>query len=423
MQFQFESSAFFAFMNEVSHFRCRLSKSFCMCSLEDIPPALHKALFPTPRCTVSQLRLFQFPIRSALQTDMASSLSEFWSLQSPIILDMAHVSELRSLPIPPSVTLDKLVADKNHSTATSIFYAHLPASNPAKFRPYPRWILSYWVELTRLHKFAQGPWLRAESWINSQSCRFRSLSDLRLVSSTQLLFGILPWSGYTCAFSDPEPITKFANYLSSGWLATSHIEQQLELFAAKITRETPLSPFKIVSPVFLNKLVQIHRCTEDYNSERAGTRHIWAVGEELASDVHHRTTLCGIFNVDNSHWVTVIVDTKECCILYGDSLGGWNCEVLDALQWWIEFHVHGKFKHRQLMIGQQTDGVSCALFAVNALVHFVSPSCPLISQADVVTQRLQWFIDACTYDLNTVSQSGPFLRSLTNFFAAQSSSF
>jgi len=246
--------------------------------------------------------------------------------------------------------------------------------------------------------------------INSQSCRFQSLSDLRLVSSIQLLFSILPWSGYTCAFSYLEPITKFANYLSSGWLATSHIEQQLEVFAAKITRETPLSPFKIVLPVFLNKIVQIHRCAEDYNSEHAGIRHIWAIGEELASDAHHRTTLCGIFNVDNSHWVTVIVDTKEHCILYGDSLGGWNCEVLDALQWWIEFHVHGKFKHRQLMIGQQTDGMSCALFAVN-VVHFVSPSCPLISQADVVTQRLQWFIDACTYDLNTVSQSGPFLHS------------
>src|SRR6266540_6425089 len=105
-----------------------------MCSLEDIPPTLHKALFPTPRCTVSQLLLFQFPIRSALQMVMAFSLSEFWSLQSPIILDMAHISELRSLPIPPSVMLDKLVAEKNYSTATSIFYAHLPRSSQSGIR-------------------------------------------------------------------------------------------------------------------------------------------------------------------------------------------------------------------------------------------------------------------------------------------------
>jgi len=38
----------------------------------------------------------------------------------------------------------------------------------------------------------------------------------------------------------------------------------------------------------------------------------------------------------------VIVDAKEGSILYGDSLGGWNVEVLDALQWWIEVHMHGK---------------------------------------------------------------------------------
>lgn len=225
-----------------------------------------------------------------------------------------------------------------------------------------------------------------------------------------MLFSTLPWSGYTCAFSDPEPITKFANYLSSGWLATSHIEQQLEVFTTKIIHDIPLSPFRIVSPIFLNKIVEIHHHPEGYNAKCAGTRHLWTTGEELASEVQHRTTLCGIINVSNSHWVTVIVDAKEGSILYGDSLGGWNVEVLDALQWWIEVHMPGKkFNHRRLMIGQQTDSVSCALFAVNALVHFVSPSYPLISQGDVIIQRLQWFIHACTADLNAVSRSRSFL--------------
>jgi len=376
---------------------------FCM---EDIPLTLCAALFPTPGCTVSQLLSFQFPIHGTLQKNTASSLSDFWLTESPILLDMIHIPELCSLPLPPSTMLDELATDKNHSAATSVHYTHLPASNPAKIRPYPRWILSYWVELTRLRKFAQGPWLRAESWVNSQACKFRSLDNSCLVSSIQVLFSTLPWMGYTCGFLDPEPITKFAYYLSSRWLATSHIEQQLELFTSKITHEMPLSPFKIVSSMFLKKIVEIHCRPEEYNAERAGTRHLWAVGEELASQIHHQTTLCGIFNVDNSHWVTVIVDTKEGSILYGDSLRGWNHDILDALQWWIKVYVHGKnFNCQRLMIGQQTDSVSCALFAVNALVHFITPLCSLLSQVDVVTQHLQWFKDACTHDSNAVSQS------------------
>jgi hypothetical protein len=362
-----------------------------------------------PGCTVNQILLL---IHSMLQTP---SLSEFWSAESPTVLDVTRVPELRSLPIPPLSTLDELEADENHSVATSIFYAHLPASNPAKLRPYPRWVLSYWVELTHLHQFAQCPWLRAESWVNAQTHKFQSPDKLRLVTSIQVLFGTLPWSGYTCAFSDPEPITKFAGYLSSGWLATSYIEQQLELISLKITCEMPLSPFKIVSPIFVNKIIEIHHHLEDYGAGCSGTRHLWAVGEELSSEVHYQTTLCGIFNVDNSHWVTVIVDTKEGIILYGDSLGGWNHKVLDALQWWIEVHMHGKkFNRGRLVTGQQTDRVSCALFVVNALVHFVTPSCLLISQADVVAQCLQWFADACTSELNAVSQDSSLLTSWAN---------
>ena len=149
---------------------------FSMVSMEDTPPILHAVLFPMPRCAISQLLSFQFPICSMLQTSTVSSLSEFWSIEPLTILNVAHVPELHSLPMPPPTILDELVADKNHSDTISIVYAHLLVSNPAKMQPYPRWILSYWVELTHLQKFTQGPWLHAESWVKVQTCTWSVLS-------------------------------------------------------------------------------------------------------------------------------------------------------------------------------------------------------------------------------------------------------
>jgi len=77
----------------------------------------------------------------------------------------------------------------------------------------------------------------------------------------------------------------------------------------------------------------------------------------------------GIVNVNSNHWVAVIVDLWSSTVLYGDSLGGSDGDVVAALSWWAGFHMGRQFSQAALPIGIQTNTISCGLFAKVGLMH------------------------------------------------------
>ncbi|KAF9523624.1 hypothetical protein CPB83DRAFT_742704, partial [Crepidotus variabilis] len=83
--------------------------------------------------------------------------------------------------------------------------------------------------------------------------------------------------------------------------------------------------------------------------------------------------LGGVVNVRESHWVAFVISIEEQLILYGDSLSLSDDTVVNALSWWISIHCEELFTVQQLPIGLQSDGISCGLFAVNALSHYFFP--------------------------------------------------
>lgn len=78
-----------------------------------------------------------------------------------------------------------------------------------------------------------------------------------------------------------------------------------------------------------------------------------------------------IVNVNNNHWVALIIDFREHMILYGDSIrkniGCMNSELRLAFKWWATFHTGVRFKVEELPIMEQSDGFSCGILAWNAL--------------------------------------------------------
>jgi len=123
------------------------------------------------------------------------------------------------------------------------------------------------------------------------------------------------------------------------------------------------------------------RNTTPYNAA-AGARHLWNVGEELANGI--RTTVVGIVNVNNNHWVAVVVDAIQSTIRYGDSLGGDDAEVK--------------------AITRQRDSHSCLIFAVNAAKHFILPAqTPLLQFEAAAEARISMFMHVAQRDLKLVS--------------------
>jgi len=75
----------------------------------------------------------------------------------------------------------------------------------------------------------------------------------------------------------------------------------------------PQSLCEVVNLSFFHKILQIYhtRNTTPYNAV-GGAHHLWNVGEELANGI--QTTVVGIVNVNNNHWVVVVVDAAQSTI-------------------------------------------------------------------------------------------------------------
>ncbi|KAF8495278.1 hypothetical protein F5888DRAFT_1616082 [Russula emetica] len=219
------------------------------------------------------------------------------------------------------------------------------------------------------------------------------------------MFLAIPWAGDVHGFTEAEPTIKLACYLSRNWLATTHGTHQLDLLRWNLARSgmNPNSLCEVVNLSFFQKMVQIYhtRDTTPY-SAAAGARHLWNVGEELANGI--RTMVIGIVNINDNHWIAVVIDATWSTIRYGDSLGGKNVEVKAAIAWWIGTHMSRKFLEEDLPITRQQDNHSCLIFAINAAGHFILPEqMPLLRPEDAAKERISMFMQVAQHDLKLVS--------------------
>ncbi|KAF8220355.1 hypothetical protein L208DRAFT_1054374, partial [Tricholoma matsutake] len=215
-----------------------------------------------------------------------------------------------------------------------------------------------------------------------------------LCEEAQAMFLAIPWAGDVHRFTEAEPVIKLASNLSQDWLATTHSNHQLNLLQWNVAHSgmDPKSLCEVMNLSFFHKIVQIYRTrnTTPYNAV-GGAHHLRNVGEELANGI--RTTLVGIVNVNNNHWVAVMVDAARSTIRYGDSLGGNDTEVKAAIAWWINTHISHEFAEEDLLITCQQDTHSCLIFAANAAGHFILPAqIPLLQPEAAAEERISMFI-------------------------------
>ena len=264
--------------------------------------------------------------------------------------------------------------------------------------------------MSHLRQFVQVPWMRAESWASNQHLLcFPDRSQL--ANRVHEAFSQIPWTGYLSGFSDNDaPITTLATYLSSSWLSTTMINQQLDLLCLRARQQPLPAKFEIIDTHFFPKIVELyHTARSTYNPESPPikNRHIWNIGRELANPGLVKQIVCGVFNIKDSHWVSIVVDAEHNEVLYGDSMGCFDKQVKDdtmvAVRWWVMLHLNCEVHGGRLPVTQQADSFSCGVCAINVIQHFVFPQEPLLLPHEAVTQRYRWFVNVIERHSDIVS--------------------
>lgn len=151
--------------------------------------------------------------------------------------------------------------------------------------------------------------------------------------------------------------------------------------------------FEIVDIFFFTQLVSIY---EWHQSDKYQSSKEWKWlrdwGNLIATGAVEK--LGGLYNLNNNHWVAIVIDRTQSCYLYGDSMSSEiDKNLAEAIGWWIHVHTNIHYRYEALPITQQTDGYSCGLLSFNALAHFFNGnSTPLINPKEVLLERLRMFL-------------------------------
>ncbi|KAG2157538.1 hypothetical protein DEU56DRAFT_720332, partial [Suillus clintonianus] len=127
------------------------------------------------------------------------------------------------------------------------------------------------------------------------------------------------------------------------------------------------------------------------------------IGQALSSGLRRQVAF--LVNVNNNHWVAIILDFEHDLILLGNSLDqNKHCDIVkDILEWWTKHHSGRQFMVQPLAITCQQDIFSCGLLSFNALAHHLLPnSYPLIDAVHVANGRLEIMLEVIKQHLDQV---------------------
>lgn len=305
---------------------------------------------------------------------------------------------IKILPIPSRQLLSHLIntAVNNHNMLSvscpySVQYQHLR---------FPLWTITFWVKAAMIRIDHLRPWRMAVDGLGQRRevARMKGADDVLTVidATVKSLSGIL-WSG--CIYGverDSLPTSSLTAFLTSEWLCDQHIDILLGSLRNELATELGEDCKIILAPNNFNqKLRKAFEETQKngtpvaYQTERS-FGFIRLIGEDLVKGTAEQLGM--IFNIDNNHWVAVVLNFRTYQLYYGDSRCGAapNSELLELINWWTSLHTNQHFSLQPMATTYQKDGYSCGPLAFNAIQHHVLPGrYPLDCASVATTNRLR----------------------------------
>lgn len=235
----------------------------------------------------------------------------------------------------------------------------------------PVWVFDYWREIGRVVGIRKQ-WKVALTWI-----RGYSISPPASALCSTLLFGLssFSWSHGAAYSNDITPLLLDSS--SESFLNSFHIDHMIGQFKSQYQAQhglnhTNLHIFATVD--HLNAIMEfygpVHKKKEGYLWDALMTIE----NKIVTGEVH---SFGGVMHLP-LHWVSVVIDFQQMKILYGDSLGHqMPRRKFQTYERWMnhlirrssKLPVGGEIVLGQLSTGQQLDGNSCGLFALNSIAH------------------------------------------------------
>ncbi|KAJ7229346.1 hypothetical protein C8J57DRAFT_994462, partial [Mycena rebaudengoi] len=189
------------------------------------------------------------------------------------------------------------------------------------------------------------------------------------------------WSGIIRGFEYPEEIIGLSLYASRDWFTDVQETQMLDLLRSDMLTSGRALQDEIGEIWMMEFIKAAWRERADYVDPVAKPKHFnraRTLGEALASGEREQLGMMG--NLQNRHWIAVVVDAKAGSILYGDPFKfPPDEETRSALKWWTTYHTGHNFTWGDLEVPDQKDGFNCGILSFNGLGrHFLPDRYPLI---------------------------------------------
>ncbi|KAJ7190360.1 hypothetical protein GGX14DRAFT_380144, partial [Mycena pura] len=262
----------------------------------------------------------------------------------------------------------------------SIRCEHIPGNKET----YPLWLASYWVEIPTIRK-ARKHWDDAVHAL--EVCIERNPSDTLALRTLERILS-LPWDTPLRGFheSDSSGLVNFC--IPTAWLKTSQINQMLELMDDD-RWELDFRGIRVVPSDHAARLVSIYN-VDGLGYETSPRHHdLRELGEAFAGGF--AKLLATVANVDEDHWVAIVVDFVSRKTSYWDSAKRPICtKIRAAYDWWFHQHHGTEFEWKALPSVLQLDGHNCGLVATNRIAHYIDPhKYPLLDPKACSDERLR----------------------------------
>jgi len=351
----------------------------------EIPPDKRKELLPDATLSILDFLQFSFPAPvSSSSVASAINVDKHLSSLPPNVL---NAQAIRSAPMLPISVIEHLLGSPRLSASQSILC--VPVHSTIGEQRLPRWVLTYWNEITRLRPL-RSRWTDAEDQLQAlRKHKARSENTAALVGRAYNALASTSWSANIKGFSASIPTYHLSTYLTRQWLSDEHENQMLDLLRHEVNHKQKGDEVDVGDVFFLQRLSRLHR--EGVTEYISNKSYEWLhrKGQEFGTGVYEKFVT--ISNIEENHWVAIVVDFKLSMILYGDSMGGMIDDDLEtALTWWIHYHTAKYFPVTALPITRQRDGYSCGILAWNALNAYLFPEDhKLANTAFVADERLK----------------------------------
>jgi hypothetical protein len=259
---------------------------------------------------------------------------------------------------------------------------------PDQHTRYPLWLITFWDEIIPI-QLAHNQWTTA-IMVFHKCIKKYALQDCGLLEESLHVALALPWGIQVPGFDLSCKMQYLSYFFTTQWLTDDHEALMLDFLQGKAIL---LAPHKSLSfpSVFLHTSIIL---AFENPASYAQDKHIAWLRDLGNTYSTSRSTVVMISNLNNNHWVAIVLDFGSHVIQYGDSFNLHpSIEALTALKWWTHYHTGTQFEVMLLPMTQQVDRHSCGLLAWNALAHFVLPEkYPLFDGSKMSDEHLQMFL-------------------------------